>query len=120
MSTLGDRIRAGRAHRGLSQEELADKVGTTRSSVSLWEGGREPAPSTLAHIVRVLNVDGDWLLTGDGVMERGRRGVEALRLQAIANIATGAVSDAAIRRLARPPGDDDPDLSAAHAALEPE
>lgn len=44
MSSFGDRLRAARAARGLTQDELADLIGVTKSAVSAWENDRE-APS---------------------------------------------------------------------------
>lgn len=37
METVGERIRAAREHRKLTQEQLAAKVGVTRVAVSEWE-----------------------------------------------------------------------------------
>lgn len=51
---LGDRIRTGREAAGLSQEELAEKVGVTGRTVSNWERGVRNPRSKLGLIERVL------------------------------------------------------------------
>ena len=38
MMNIADRIQALRKARGISQEELADRVGVSRQAVSKWEG----------------------------------------------------------------------------------
>lgn len=48
-----DLVRASRAAAGLTQAQLASRLGTTQSAVSRWEQGRdEPRLSTLAAIGR--------------------------------------------------------------------
>ena len=37
---IGTRIRAARRERGLTQDDLADQVGVSRSAVAQWETGR--------------------------------------------------------------------------------
>lgn len=37
---IGDRIQGLRKSRGISQEELADKIGVSRQAVSKWESGK--------------------------------------------------------------------------------
>jgi transcriptional regulator with XRE-family HTH domain len=44
-------VRRARRHAGLTQSELAERLGTTQSAVSRWErGGDEPRLATLANI----------------------------------------------------------------------
>lgn len=52
-SPAADVVRAARRSAGLTQNELAKRVGSTQSAVSRWEAGRdEPRLTTLAAIVR--------------------------------------------------------------------
>lgn len=54
---LGERIRAFRTERGLSQESLAEAVGVTRMAVSLWEtGSRLPGSLHLMGLAQALDI----------------------------------------------------------------
>lgn len=66
--TLADRIKAERKANKLTQQELADKIGTSKSSVCQWETGFTMKIDGLNLIMaaRTLNVNPDWLLTGKG------------------------------------------------------
>jgi transcriptional regulator with XRE-family HTH domain len=47
-----------RTHRNLSQEQLANRVGTTKSSISRWENnGRDVTFGALAAIAEALSCD---------------------------------------------------------------
>src|SRR5690606_20480909 len=70
------------------------------AAVSRWEGDRSPGVDEIAARVDALDVDGDWLLTGTGKMDRRERGAEAVRLSIIGKIAGGTLDDAAVRELA--------------------
>lgn len=60
---LGDRIKILLDRRGMSQRELADRIGCTEVSVSRYiTGARMPKAPTLARIAKVLNVSADMLL----------------------------------------------------------
>lgn len=48
-------IRAARQRKGLTQQQLADKLGVSKQSVSDWECGRnDPAPRTAIAMTRML------------------------------------------------------------------
>ena len=50
-------VRNSRIRSGLSQQELADRVGTTQSAVSRWERGHdEPRLRTLSEIARACGM----------------------------------------------------------------
>lgn len=66
MASFGDRLRAGRVARGLTQDELAELLSVTKSSVSAWENDREyPAFDKLARLKAALHVSLDHLVCGD-------------------------------------------------------
>ena len=63
MLCLGIRIKKARKQEGLTQEQLAEVIGVSRSAISKWESGdMEPTINNLAGLARVLNVSTDYLL----------------------------------------------------------
>jgi transcriptional regulator with XRE-family HTH domain len=69
MSTLhdiGTRIRVQRRERGLTQDELAHRVGVSRSAVAQWETGRTgQITGNLSRIAAALDVGVEYLVYGD-------------------------------------------------------
>ena len=69
MTGLGARIRSARTVAGLSQPELARRVGTTQSQIWAWEAEQKmPRLDSLALVATELGVSADWLL---GLVEDG-------------------------------------------------
>ncbi len=63
---LGDAILRLRKEHKLSQEQLAEKIGVTRQTISNWElGETSPNPDQLKLLSKVLNVSIDELLSND-------------------------------------------------------
>lgn len=61
----GETIRRLRRAAGLSQEELAERLGVSRQSVSLWEqGNTQPTPGNLRSMTEILHTDFNTLLGG--------------------------------------------------------
>lgn len=66
-ATFGDRVAAGRETLGLSQSELAKKLGVKLRTIEAWEDDRtEPRANKLQMLAGVLNVSLIWLLKGEG------------------------------------------------------
>lgn len=62
----GQRIRAARIARGITQQNLAEAIGVSRSAVAQWETGRAgQLGSNLSRIAAVLGVPAGQLLEGD-------------------------------------------------------
>ncbi len=62
---LGQRIRAARLARGMSQEELAALIQRRRPAISEMENGKmEPDVSTLLHLARALEKPLDYFVSG--------------------------------------------------------
>lgn len=65
--TTGDRIKQARMAAGLSQEELADKIGVKFSVISKYETGRVKnlKRETIAALAEALNIKPSWLMCMD-------------------------------------------------------
>lgn len=65
-SGVGARIREARGHAGLSQRELAEKIGATRDAVSQWERGVDGISwPNLRKVATATGVSDDWLRAGE-------------------------------------------------------
>lgn len=61
---LGEKLRHLRKERGLTQQELAEKVMVAPSTIGMYEQGRrEPDTTTLSKLSQVLHVSVDYLLS---------------------------------------------------------
>lgn len=73
--TLADRIKRLRRHKGLTQRELGQLVGVSRTAVTLWERGDTQAlkGKNLLQAAQALGVSPSYLETGkeDGELEAG-------------------------------------------------
>ena len=70
---VNERIKSRRMACGLTQDQVASRVGVTRVAVSHWErGGADPNGRYLNELAAALGVSVDWLLTGK---EEGSMGV---------------------------------------------
>ena len=65
MDNFGERLAALRKERGMSQEELAEKLQLTRQTISKWEtGASTPDLELLIQLAEVFDVSVDFLLGG--------------------------------------------------------
>lgn len=63
---FGERIRSLRESSGLTQEELAQKMGLTRPAVGRWESGRaKPRLDKLEQLAGILGTSAYYLLNGE-------------------------------------------------------
>ena len=62
--SVGELIKSGRLAKGMTQPELAEKVGVKKSAVAKWESGRvsEIRRSNLQRLSEVLDIDPNLLL----------------------------------------------------------
>ena len=66
-ATFGDRMAAAREAIGMTEEELAWRLGVKVKTVRNWEQDvSEPRANKLNTLAGVLNVSFGWLLTGEG------------------------------------------------------
>lgn len=71
MSKFSERFKSLRQSRKLSQQELADKLKISKSSVNMYERGeREPGLETIENIADFFNVDMDYLLGKSPIVNR--------------------------------------------------
>ncbi len=65
--TLGERIQSCRKRAGLSQEQLAERLGVSRQAVSKWESdAAQPELDKVVALARVFGITTDQLLLGTG------------------------------------------------------
>ncbi|MBP1544288.1 MAG: helix-turn-helix transcriptional regulator [Oscillospiraceae bacterium] len=65
---LYEKIKNLRVHSGMSQVQLAERLGITKSAVNAWESGtNSPSLSYIIRLAQVFGVSTDYLL---GVNER--------------------------------------------------
>lgn len=63
MIKFNEQLRLLRQERGFSQQEFADRIGLSKSSINMYERGeREPGIDTLTRIAAFFDVDIDFLL----------------------------------------------------------
>ena len=75
---LGQRIAALRRHLGMSQAELAKKMGVSPSAVGMYEQGRrEPSLGGVVTLSAIFSVTADYLLTGTPVTKQDRAVLKA-------------------------------------------
>ena len=69
--TLGDKIRTARKQEGLSQEQLSEKLGISRSSVAKWETDKGiPDISNLIALSDVFGLSLDELIKEDTTVKK--------------------------------------------------
>ena len=104
--SIGDRIRQARKSRGLSQSDLAQRVGVSQPAIANWESGiHDPRRLTLAKLAEALEAPLDWLAAGDrsttesdkhaaaAYIRRPVRHVPVISLRAAALLARDANAD---------------------------
>lgn len=67
---LKDRIKVARESAGLTQDQLARRVGVSRPAVGMWEGGQTKTieGENLVRTAYATGADPLWLATGEGQM----------------------------------------------------
>lgn len=68
--TFGEKLREARKNTGLSQEELAERIGVSRAAVAKWETGKGlPDIDNLKAIAGLLDVSIDYLLDDGSTLD---------------------------------------------------
>ena len=64
--TIGDRIRQARIENGMTQKDLAEKLGVSYQNISQYERGvKQPKMETIEKIANALGADAYYIRTGD-------------------------------------------------------
>ena len=87
---MKERIKIVRNNANATQEEFANKIGISKSSVSLLESGRNnPSEQTIRAICDQYNINRVWLETGEGEMFADARDDFELITRAMAGTSEG-------------------------------
>ena len=66
-ATFGDRVAGAREQAGMTQKQLAKRLGVRLSTLRAWEDDlSEPRANRLSMLAGILNVSMTWLITGEG------------------------------------------------------
>ncbi len=66
----GDRLKALRKEKNMSQDELANLVGVSKSSISCYEKGtRTPSIETMIDFMTLFGVSSDYLIGSDNLIK---------------------------------------------------
>ena len=64
--SIGSRIRFARKEKGLSQMDLAVRLGVSQPTIANWESGvHDPRQMTLAKVAKALEIPLSWLASGE-------------------------------------------------------
>lgn len=67
VTTFGDRVAGSREQAGMTQVELAKRLGVKMKTLKAWEDDlSEPRANKLSMMAGLLNVSLLWLITGEG------------------------------------------------------
>lgn len=69
LGTLADRLKFALARKGISQSELARRIGIKPQAIQYLCSGRGHKSGYIAEIARELEIRPHWLATGQGPME---------------------------------------------------
>lgn len=66
-ATFGDRVAGAREQAGMTQKQLAKRLGVRLATLRAWEDDlSEPRANRLSMMAGLLNVSMMWLMTGEG------------------------------------------------------
>ena len=66
-ATFGDRLAGGREHAGMTQAQMAERLGVELATLQAWEDDMaEPRANRLSMMAGLLNVSMTWLMNGTG------------------------------------------------------
>lgn len=90
-SAFSDRLRYAIEADGRTKTAIAEAIGVHPPALSRWLKGSPPEMTHATKIAKVLNVNVQWLLTGEGEMVEIQAASNARILESVADIFTGTV-----------------------------
>ena len=104
--SIGERIRQARKSAGLSQADLAARIGVSQPAIATWESGvHDPRRVVMAKLADVLSISPEWLTAGArstaeadppaaaAYLRRSLRHVPVISVDAAAQFATDPNAD---------------------------
>lgn len=81
---LGERLKVARTSMGLSQDDLAKKIGASRGVITNIEHNKveTPQPIVVKALCDALNIDQEWLLNGKGNMTPDNDAIKSAKVLA--------------------------------------
>ena len=87
MVDFGNNLKTLRLQNGLTQVQVAQKLGVTKSVISAYETGiRLPSYDILINISRIFKVSTDYLLGLENIREIDLSGLTVEEIQALLNL----------------------------------
>lgn len=87
MVDFGNTLKTLRLRKNMTQAQLANKLGLTKSVISAYETGlRLPSYDILIHIARIYNVSTDYLLGIEQKQEIDLSGLSQEEINALLNL----------------------------------
>lgn len=87
MVDFGNNLKTLRLQNGLTQAQVAQKLGVTKSVISAYETGlRLPSYDILINIARIFKVSTDYLLGLENIREIDLSGLTEEEIQALLNL----------------------------------
>ena len=87
MVDFGNMLKTLRLRKNMTQAQLANKLGLTKSVISAYETGlRLPSHDILIHIARIYNVSTDYLLGIEQKQEIDLSGLSQEEINALLNL----------------------------------
>ncbi|GEM_PF-1963709 len=106
--SLSDQIKSARTGLGLTQEQVARRLGITHQAVSNWENGHSvPTPANLTAISGILGISASDLstLAEQAVTWKTGGGAARARAKSSGNVSPAAASHTSPSSVSRAPGD---------------
>lgn len=70
--TIRDRLVMARELAGLTQEQMADRLGASRKSIGRWERDDDPSPMVVYSYSGVTGVPVEWIANGGDLVLKSR------------------------------------------------